>query len=339
MMDVCKMKVSEIARITNTSIPLISRHFKKHDDSKVTRINKRVVGINPEAVEEYFKAIDLNYFYTPSIILSANLCGGVGKTSTTKNLAACLRRMTALTSAIVLVDGDPQASLTSNTVGSPADDIEPGLIDYLEGRATLDNILTNLGNNVWLIKSNLNQAFIDKVLSKPQDIKKSMIKFYEDVFNTLGKDTKIFQDHNPQLSTLFASSICALNQLDETVLKAVLIPIRSDKYAIQGAEHTLKEISDLTETFSLKGNIDIHCFFSGVDKRIKATTAEALRIAREKAEIAKYLSSAAIRYCSEIPKSIMASTNVYASGKSNKAAEDYQELLQYVFSFAQSRKG
>ena len=77
MMEVSQIKVSEIAKITNTSIPLISRHFKTYDASKVTRVNNRMVGISPEAAEDYLKSNGLEGFYRPAIILSANLCGGV----------------------------------------------------------------------------------------------------------------------------------------------------------------------------------------------------------------------------------------------------------------------
>jgi cellulose biosynthesis protein BcsQ len=331
-MSVSQLKVSEVARITNTSSPLISRHFKKYTEDTVTRTNNRVTGISPEAVEEYFKSVGIDYFYRPAIILSANLCGGVGKTTSIYNLGSCLRRITGKTTPIVYVDGDSQGSFTSVVFGQPAEDKEPILIDFLEGKASIDDILTEVKDNVWFVKSNLNQVWIDKVLSKPQDIKKGMLNFYEKIFAKLGKNTKIFQDHTPQLSNLFASSICALNQLDNSILKAVLIPIRSDKFAIQGADYILKEIDELTETFSLQNTIETHCFFSSIDKRV-STTAEALRIAGSKENIVRHLSSVVIRYCSEIPKSIMLSGNVYSSGKNSNAAEDYQDLLQYVFSY------
>jgi cellulose biosynthesis protein BcsQ len=331
-MSVSQLKVSEVARITNTSSPLISRHFKKYNEDTVTRTNNRVTGISPEAVEEYFKSVGIDYFYRPAILLSANLCGGVGKTTSIYNLGSCLRRITGKNTPIVYVDGDSQGSFTSVVFGQPADDKEPILIDFLEGKASIDDILTEVKDNVWFVKSNLNQVWIDKVLSKPQDIKKGMLNFYEKIFAKLGKNTKIFQDHTPQLSNLFASSICALNQLDNSILKAVLIPIRSDKFAIQGADYILKEIDELTETFSLQNTIEAHCFFSSIDKRV-STTAEALRIAGSKENIVRHLSSVVIRYCSEIPKSIMLSGNVYSSGKNSNAAEDYQDLLQYVFSY------
>jgi cellulose biosynthesis protein BcsQ len=335
-MEISRIKVSEIAKITGTSLPLISRYFKKFDDEKlITRVNNRIVGVSPEAVEEYFRSIGLNYFYQPAIFLSANLCGGVGKTTSILNLGACLRRITDRNTPIVYVDGDSQGSFTSAVFGKPADDNEPILIDFLENKASIDDLLTEVKDNIWFVKSNLNQSWIDKVLSKPQDIKKGMLRFYEELFVKLGNKTKVFQDHTPQLSNLFASSVCALNQLDTSIRKAVLIPIRSDKFAIQGADYILKEIGELTETFSLQSNIDIHCFFSSIDKRV-STTAEALRITSSKENIVKHLSSVVIRYCSEIPKSIMSSANVYSSRKNNNAAEDYQDLLQYIFSYQNS---
>jgi cellulose biosynthesis protein BcsQ len=332
MTNISQIKISELARITNVSIPLISRHFKKYDAPHVTRINNRIVGINPETTEEYLRSVGLDYFYRPVILLSANLCGGVGKTTSIYNLGACLRRITNRNTPIVYVDGDSQGSFTSIVFGKPADDKELILIDFLEGKASINDILTEVRDNIWFVKSNLNQAWIDKVLSKPQDIKKGMLRFYREVFAKFGKDTKIFQDHTPQLSNLFASSICALNQLEDSILKAVLVPIRSDKFAIQGADYILREINDLTETFSLPNTTEIHCFFSSIDKRV-STTAEALRVAGSKENIVKHLSSIVVRYCSEVPKSIMLSSNVFSSGKNNNAAEDYQDLLQYIFSY------
>jgi cellulose biosynthesis protein BcsQ len=334
-MNISKIRVSELAKMTGLSVPLVKSQLSRYDETHVTKINNRIVGISPEGVESYLREIGLNYFYRPAIILSANLCGGVGKTTSIYNLGACLRRITGRETPIVYVDGDSQASFTSAVFGKPADDTDPILIDYLEGKASLDSILTEVQHNIWFVKSNLNQAWIDKVLNKPQDIKKGMLKFYEAIFEKLGKDTKILQDHTPQLSNLFASSVCALNQLDDSVLKVTLVPIRSDKFAIQGADYILKEIEEITETFSLPNNIDVHCFFSSIDKRI-SSTAEALRIASGKTNILKHLSSVVVRYCSEITKGIMTSANVYSSGRNNNAAEDYQDLLKYVFSYRQA---
>lgn len=333
-MQISQVKLTELAMISGASLPLLSKFFKKYapEDSSVTRVSNRIIGVSPEAAEDYLRSVGLDYFYRPAVFLSANLCGGVGKTTSILNLGACLRRVTGRDTPIVYVDGDSQGSFTSSIFGNPAEDNEPILIDFLEGKVSIKDILFEVKDNVWFVKSNLNQAFIDKVLSKPQDIKKGMLKFYEEIFSLLGNKTKIFQDHTPQLSNLFVSSVCALNQLNKEILKGVLIPIRSDKFAIQGAEYILKEISEVTETFSLQNSIEVHCFFSSIDRRV-STTAEAIKVAGSRQNIVKHLSGVVIRYCSEVPKSIMSSTNVYSSGKTNNAAQDYQKLLQHIFSF------
>lgn len=330
--DVSQIKISELSRLTDINKTLISRYFKEAPNSLVTRVNDRIVGLSPEAASEFLSEHGKDYFNKGGVILTANLCGGVGKTTGTYSLSASARRTHTRKDPIVVIDTDSQASFSTSVCGAPADDDELILIDFLEGKAKIENILTEVGNNIWFVKSNLNQAYIDKVLSKPAEIKKGMLNFYQEIFRHLGANTKIFQDHTPQLSSIFASSVCAISQLDPQLLRAVLIPMRSDDYAINGAEKILNEIKELQDTFNLESNIDIHCYFSSIDRRI-STTSEAIKGAKKKDAIINHLCPVVIRYCSEIPKSIQQSTNVYSSGKSNNAAEDYQDLLQYIFSY------
>jgi hypothetical protein len=183
-------KISELARLMNVSAALVSRHFNnKNSAHQVTRSNNRIIGISPEAVEQYLKSNGYDYFYRPAVLLAANLCGGVGKTTSIYNLGACLRRLTSRETPIVYVDGDSQGSFTSIVFRQPAADEETLLIDFLEGKAELEEILTEVNHNIWFVKSNLNQAWIDKVLNKPQEIKKGMLRFYEAIFQKLGPQT------------------------------------------------------------------------------------------------------------------------------------------------------
>lgn len=330
-MEISEIKVTELQRYIDMSKPGISKHFKSLDTG-VTVSNNRITGISPEAVSNFLAKHTELKFNKPSIILTANLCGGVGKTSSAYNLSSALRRVTSRKSdPIVLIDGDSQASFTQIVAGEKASEEEPILIDYIEKKASLKDILCDLGDSVYMIKSNLNNAFLDKTISRPSDIKNVMKNLYNDIFNTLGNSTKIIQDHTPQLSNLFASSVSALYQMDQNVCSNIVIPIRSDDFAIQGAKYIIKEINDLRDTYSFNpDNVNIHCFFSAVDRRI-STTADAIKKAMSDDDLQPHLSTVAIRYCSEIPKSIMNSKNVFHSGKSSNATEDYQDLLQYIY--------
>lgn len=331
-MDISNIKISELAQLSGINKAVLSKYFKSAPEKDVIRSNNRIIGISSEATTKFLAENGIKYFQKGGVILSANLCGGVGKTSSTHSLSACARRIVDKSQPIVIIDTDSQGSFTSSVFGEPASDNELILIDFLEGKAKIEDILTDIGDNIWFIKSNLNQIYIDKVLYKAAEIKKGMLHFYQEVFRHLGSTTKIFQDHAPQLSSIFASSVCALSQLDTCLLKAVIIPMRSDKYAISGAEKIITEIEELQDTFHLNDNIDIHCFFSSIDKRI-STTSEAIKAAREKDKIIRYLSPVVIRYCAEIPKCIERSDNIYSSGKTNKAADDYRDLLQSIFSY------
>lgn len=331
MFDVSEIKITELQRYVRLSKPAISKYFKSLEDG-TTYTNNRLVGISPEAVVKFLKKQGIYKFDRPSITLSANLCGGVGKTSSVYSLSAALRRVSSRkTDPIVLIDGDSQASFTHIVCGKRADDNELILIDYIENKASINDILHDIGNNVYFVKSNLNSAFLDKTLNKPADIKKAMKNIYNDIFKTLGKSTKIFQDHTPQLSNLFASSISALYQMDNDIICNVLIPIRSDDFAIQGAKYIINEVNELVDTYSFNENkVNIHCFFSALDRRI-STSAESLKTAMSDHVIKNYLCPVVIRYSSEIPKSIMRCKNIFSSGKTNNATDDYQDLLQYIF--------
>ena len=328
-----EIKINEIARLTGTSSALVSRYFKVKNENRVTKINQRIVGVSSDAAEDYLKNADFKYFYVPSITLFANLCGGVGKTSGVSNLSASIRRIMNIRTPIILIDGDSQASLTNMLFGKEAEDEDALLVDYLEGKAKLEDIVTELHNNVWVMKSNLNQAWIEKVLVKPREIKEGMLKLYQEVFSKFGDDAKIFQDHTPQLSNLFASSVSALFCLPHKIKKSILIPMRSDSVAINGANYIIKEIEDVCETFTKDyKSIDIHCYFSNVDRRL-STTPEALELIKKKPKVMKHLASPIIRTCNDVTKSSMANQNIFSSGKSNNAIEDFQDLMQFMYQY------
>ena len=332
MIETCEVKLSEISKITGHDKSIISKYFKNLPEGMVTRVNNRIVGVSPEGANDYLVNTGLAHFNRGAVILLANICGGVGKTTGTHNIAAGLRRLTSRNDPIVIIDGDPQASLTKHIFKEVPPNNTLLLIDFLEGRATIDDILIQLNNNIWFLKSNLNQSFIERVLSKPQEIKNGMLRFYQSIFDKLGNKTKIIQDHNPSLNIVLASSICAIHQLESSILTTLMVPMRGDDYAITGAQNTLRELKSLKETYSFTTSINLQCYFSSMDSRI-STMASVLNKANEDKELVKHLSSVGIRFSDDVHKSINERRNVYTKNPSNKAVEDYNELVNNIFGY------
>jgi len=92
------------------------------------------------------------------IIAVANQKGGVGKTTTTVNLAAALG---VLEKKILLIDADPQANATSG-LGIDVEDVETGTYQVLEHTATAkEAIIETNSPNVDIIPAHIDLVAIE----------------------------------------------------------------------------------------------------------------------------------------------------------------------------------
>lgn len=89
------------------------------------------------------------------IIAIANQKGGVGKTTTAINLAACLAEAGQ---KILIIDIDPQGNTTSG-FGLSKTDIEKTVYEVLLGECNIkDAIVENIIDNLDILPSNVNLA-------------------------------------------------------------------------------------------------------------------------------------------------------------------------------------
>ena len=167
------------------------------------------------------------------VIAITNQKGGVGKSTTTINLSACLAEKGQ---RVLAIDLDPQGNTTSG-FGVEKDNLDSTLYDIMLGEKTLDEVvLKNVVDGVDLIPSNtdLSGAEIELIGKEDREfLLKGLIDSKRDEYDY------VIMDCPPSLNMMTINALTASN--------SVLVPIQCEYYALEGLSQLLYTINLVKE--------------------------------------------------------------------------------------------
>lgn len=240
-----------------------------------------------------------------NIVGICNFKGGVGKTTTSINLASGIQK---LGNRVLLIDSDPQGSLSNYCLG---DDIGRTLHDVYEGRvAHLSDAVVSLYNGVDLVPSDemLEHSRINLLQqTKPWKLKQLL----------------------EEVSSEYDYVIC-----DAPAAKCVLVlnlilasdylfsPINPEPICIESMKKFMNRIEEINTDFSVKKQIN-GLIFTHVNFRRNLTR-------QMRKEVSDILLSSEIGIDDKLAKAFRSKKSIYDFAGSSKAAEQYMNLSKEV---------
>ena len=261
------------------------------------------------------------------IIAIANQKGGVGKTTTCANLGIGLAQAGK---KVLLIDGDPQGSLTIS-LGNPQPDKLPFTLSDAMGKILMDQPIRpgegilHHAEGVDLMPADIQLSGMEVSLVNAMS-RETILRQYLDTLK--GQYSHILIDCQPSLGMLTVNALAAANR--------IIIPVQAEYLPAKGLEQLLSTVNKVKRQINPKLRIDGILMTmvmprTNISKEITATVKSAYG---QKIKV----------FDTEIPHSIRAveataeGKSIFAYDKSGKVAVAYEQFAKEVVEIGEKQR-
>ena len=243
-----------------------------------------------------------------------NIKGGVAKTTSTVNLAAILA---SEGNKVLVVDVDAQSNSTIAFKNYDIDELSVSDVLLHKEMNIFDVIKETEYENIEILPANISLAFTEKkilldVTRNQQNRLKKVLDQVEDKYDYC------IIDCPPSLNMITINALVASDE--------VIVPIKIDKFALDGLEYLLESIEEIKEEFNpnliFKGCFVTMDSATTVNKEIKKALKSILK---------DKLFDSSIRQNISVVESTFEQVPVVMYKKNSNASKDYRSLAREVF--------
>ena len=261
------------------------------------------------------------------IIAIANQKGGVGKTTTCANLGIGLAQTGK---KVLLIDGDPQGSLTIS-LGHPQPDKLPFTLSDAMGRILMDEPMRpdegilHHPEGVDLMPADIQLSGMEVSLVNAMS-RETILRQYLDTLK--GQYSHILIDWQPSLGMLTVNALAAANR--------VIIPVQAEYLPAKGLEQLLQTVNKVKRQINPALKVD-GVLLALVDGRTNLARQTADTLRQSYGNVLKI-------YRSEIPVAIKAAEisaagkSIYAYDKGSKVAQAYADFSKEVLADGEKQR-